>query len=403
MVDASRRVTALRGARCNVASGQCLCLSDEACADGSFCNSVGICQIRSGCARNQDCASEPGTYCDLASGQCLCPEFDTDGTCIQASTVELASSCGASVHCPPGSVCTDGRCVEGCFDSGDCQLGEICSDGVCFGEEGICENNDFCEYGELCSGNACENDGRGPYCRGCTQRTVQNPEPCDRPRNFCLNNSLENGGFNQICGVDCSLGQPCPSGYQCSGVVILTDDECASNGQCQCPSQDLSLATQTCTVSLACDPKLPDGSPDNDTTFCVDEGLAACNGGTEGGEGACIRVRGETEGQCTCVEDDDCAEGSTCVSGACCAGPVREDRACAVGEGRVSGFCTCAVDSDCPQDSCDGSRGACALSGQPCVPGENSCPPISCVDGGCLIGQNCAPEQGLTCTTLGSN
>jgi hypothetical protein len=229
-----------------------------------------------------------------------------------------------------------------------------------------------------------------------------NPNPCDDPRNFCLVNSQELGGFTNFCGVDCSLGQPCPSGYDCRNVIVLTRSTCQSTAECRCDPNQISFASATCSLPTPCVPRGPDGQPDPDARSCVVEGAASCNGGASGGDADCVVPRGETQGNCTCAADADCPNGGTCVAGLCCGGDVRpeEDLRCVGGEGRVTGFCTCATDDDCGRDSCDPSSGSCRITGVPCVPGQNDCPPIACVNGGCLIGQNCAPEQGLACSEV---
>lgn len=370
----------LPGTRCDVEAGRCVCASDEACETGFFCNNAGVCQALAGCTSNRDCPDE--TFCDALSGICLAGPAEV-----------LGSACGLSSHCPYGSVCDSGSCVEGCFDDGDCALGVACLDGRC--QPGVCSEDAFCDFGQACNdAGECKDDFRGPYCRGCTQRTAANPEPCDGPRNFCLVNNRELGGFTNFCGVDCSLGQPCPNGFACNGVLILTQDVCRGSAQCQCNPNQLRFAEATCTVPQPCTPE----GPNSDS--CAVEGVAACNGGTEGGPNSCIVQRGNLEGNCTCTTDDECAEGATCTSGLCCSGTVRPERQCVGGEGTVSGFCTCATDDDCPRDNCDGSRGACAITGRPCTPGNDDCGPIACVDGACLIGQNCAPEQGLSCSDV---
>lgn len=373
------------GTRCDKNAGLCVCNTDEACQDGQFCNRAGVCQEFSGCNNNSDCAARAGTYCDAASGQCL-----------EGPALMLNSPCGLATHCPYGTLCVDGSCVPGCGDDGDCPLGQVCFNNQCVSGNGVCADNTFCGYGELCSTNTapgtCREDHRGPYCNGCTFRTDANPEPCDHPRNFCLINNFETGSFTNFCGVDCSLGQPCPNGYNCGGVVILTDDVCVSQAQCRCDPQTITFATATCTIAAACD------DPDNE--FCRIDSEPACNHGQSGGPAACFVRRGERFGSCLCATDEDCAGGGSCVGGQCCGRVVRTDRDCVSGENRISGFCTCATDSDCPRDVCDGSRGACAISGLPCEPGQNDCGAIPCVDGGCVIGANCAPEQGLSCSIV---
>ncbi len=376
----------LAGTRCDVDAARCVCATDEACEAGSFCNSAGVCQVQSGCSTNAECR-EADTYCDLTTGECLA-----------GPSLVVGANCGLATHCPFGTLCEAGSCVAGCFDDGDCPLGIACIDGAC--TEGVCSVDAFCGYTEQCKNGECRQDFRGPYCRGCTQRTAANPEPCDSPRNFCLINNRELGGFTNFCGVDCSLGQTCPNGFGCSGVLILTQDSCFNTAQCQCNPNQLRFAEATCTSPTVCDPRLPNGQPDPGAQSCTIVGEPQCNGGQMGGTNTCIVPRGLSEGSCTCTADSDCAEGAACTSGLCCSGTVREDRACVGGEGTVSGFCTCSTDDDCPRDNCDGSRGACAISGRPCTPGNGDCGAIPCVNGACLIGQNCAPEQGLACSEV---
>lgn len=373
------------GTRCDVAAKRCVCKTDEACDDQEFCNSQGVCQARAGCSVNAECAE--GSFCDIQSGQCL-----------TAPAQQLSSACGLASHCAFGAVCSAGKCTAGCFDDGDCTLGEVCFDGVCNGSAGLCSTNEFCDYRERCDEGQCKNDRRGPYCRGCTQPTMLNPVPCDDPRNFCLINSLESGGFAQFCGVDCSLDQPCPNGYDCNGVVILTRDVCFNTAECQCRTPPV-FATATCTVATVCDPRRPDGTPDPDGR-CIYDRHPDCNGGVDGAA-TCVVSRNNTRGSCTCATDTQCGDGQACVGSLCCGNVLPGDRQCSFGENRVSGFCTCATDDDCPRDSCDVGRGFCAISGKPCTQGGNECGAIPCVDGGCLIGRNCAPIEGLSCSVVG--
>ena len=376
------------GARCDTAQSLCVCVTDEACDDGFFCNNAGVCQIETGCSSNADC--EEGLFCDLDSGRCL-----------QGQALELQAACGLPSHCPAGSICIEGSCQPGCITSGDCELGVVCVDGQCDDTPGRCADTSFCEFGSLCVDGFCEDDFRGPYCRLCTPRTQQNPNPCSDPRNFCLVNNQELGGFTNFCGVDCSLPQQaCPNGYVCSDVLIRPPgDACVTDAQCQCRPGNVLPRENTCQLASPCQVLGPDGQPDPDAQVCVVEGEPECNNGVEGGEALCIVPVGDTQGECLCATDEQCPDGATCVGGDCCSGEIRSGRQCAVGEGRLEGFCTCERDRDCPADVCIG--GTCQITGLTCTPGGNDCPPIPCVDGLCFIGQNCAPEAGLSCSIVG--
>ncbi|MEM7676349.1 MAG: hypothetical protein AAF449_10140, partial [Myxococcota bacterium] len=59
----------MAGTRCDTALMQCVCITDDACEDGFFCNRAGVCQEKAGCERNSDCPDD--AFCDLVSGDCL--------------------------------------------------------------------------------------------------------------------------------------------------------------------------------------------------------------------------------------------------------------------------------------------------------------------------------------------
>jgi hypothetical protein len=101
--------------------------------------------------------------------------------------------------------------------------------------------------------------------------------------------------------------------------------------------------------------------------------------------------------QLPCATDEECKRGGTCVkSGGSptgyCAGK------CAIDEGDDVGYCSCQVDNDCAQETCSAFK--CSISRRDCI-NDADCRTIHCVDfrgaGGCLIGQNCAPSNGLSC------
>lgn len=338
--------------RCETQTGQCYCRTNDACPNGQFCNAAGFCQDRAGCEKNSDCLDST-LFCDTTSGSCI-PK----------------GRCSFDLQCPLGNVCDTSRsqCVEGCRSNGDCpgsscRCGEVpcnctgttaaelqaCPIGVC--DPYFCSDNSFCKFGELCgqppadagsARNQCFSDfdpDRRPYCTSCS--FGGGISVCGNGANYCLIDTQNGGNF---CGTDCSEGQQCPRGYDCSDVIVV-------------------YTQWTCTrANPAC--------RTNDTLICM--------------------------------KDADCKHGGTCVipSGSSfgnCAGK------CAVNEGSGAGFCTCLVDSDCAQESC--SMGECSISRKKCVT-QNDCRPIRCVDfdgvGGCLIGQNCAPGDGLSCVEVGN-
>jgi hypothetical protein len=312
----------------------CLCDSDTACGPNEFCNEAGSCQARVGCYTNAECPED--AICDLSRNRCI-----------------QARRCTSDLHCEIGEVCNEisNACVRGCRVTGDCQLGEACrcreGDDECeIGEcvYGLCDDNSFCTYGWLCDhdedvgDSVCRYDDRGPYCDHCTSGPGDQPPCGDSWRNRCLVDTRSPG--NNFCGVDCADGQPCPSGFTCNYVLILTQALCTSNDQCP--------AT---------------GGP--------------------------------------CEGDDDCP-GGRCDASGYCAGNCRMSRE----DDRV-GFCTCVQDADCPVDTCDSTSRTCGLTSDPCqLDGDdNQCRgQLTCVNlygvGACVIGRNCAPEEGVSCAEV---
>jgi len=335
--------------RCETQTGVCYCRTNDACPPKQFCNTIGFCQDKSGCEKNEDCL-DPSLFCDTSTGTCL-----------------SLGRCTNDLHCPLGQVCDTSKstCVEGCRQNGDCPgVSCRCGDGPCACdgttqaelaacEIGVCDptfcaDDSFCPYGTICgtppdagtARNQCYTDydpKRRPYCDNCVYGTSE--PPCGTGPNYCLIDTAHPG--NYYCGADCSDGQACPRGYGCQDVIVVG-----------------LPGTAACTRSNP-------SCPANQNFPCVDD--SECPRG-----GVCQKLAGQANGFC--------------------AGK------CSIGEGSSQGFCTCLEEFDCAQETC--SAGECSISRRPCVD-SNDCRSIRCVDfrgaGGCLIGQNCAPENGLSC------
>ncbi len=336
--------------RCEYQTGVCYCRTDEACPGSQFCNPAGFCQDRAGCQVTADCL-DPSLFCDTTSGTCL-----------------AKGRCTTDLQCALGQVCDVGTstCVEGCRTNGDCngsscRCGDVacactgttpeelarCPKGVC--DPYFCASADFCRFGETCQvvdggpspRATCTSDydsERRPYCDSCTYGGGLNI--CGNGANYCLIDTRHPG--NYYCGADCSGGQSCPRGYSCQDVIVVSSQWQCSRANPACP----------------------------------------------------------TNAQLPCTQDSDCKRGGACLKAAgessgFCAGK------CAVDEGDSTGFCSCQVDADCAQETC--SLGECSISRKKCVH-DTDCRSIRCVDfeggGGCLIGQNCAPANGLSCVEV---
>ncbi len=336
--------------RCQVESGQCYCRTNDACPSGQFCNARGFCQEIAGCETNADCLDST-LFCDTTTGTCL-----------------VKGRCNFDLQCPLGNVCDTSRsvCVAGCRSNGDCpgsscRCGEVpcncpgttpadlqkCTIGVC--DPNFCSDSTFCKFGEQCgvvpdagtTRNQCFSDydvDRRPYCANCSGGA--GVPSCGIGANYCLIDTANPGNF--FCGADCSEGQSCPRGYDCSDVIVVYTKQQCFRAAPACDANPLLV----------------------------------------------------------CMKNEDCPFGGTCVISTGMATGTCAGR-CAVGENEPAGFCTCLQDSDCAQQSC--SAGECTISRKKCVT-TNDCRQPRCVDfdgvGGCLIGQNCAPANGLSCVQV---
>lgn len=319
----------------------CVCTSNLACADNFFCNGSGTCVAESGkCVTNDDC--DPDLHCSSATGRCV------DNV-----------ACAGDIECVIGEVCNEVtfRCRLGCREPGDCLLRDVCrcpsNDPNCLIAAclpGLCDDKTFCALKEACvyddseDDSVCEEDTRGPYCDNCQIGAGVGLTLCDQPGNYCLVDTSIQGGAGSFCGVDCGDGQLCPNGFSCHFVVILTQALCGRDTDC--PSTGASCA----------------GDDD-------------CPGGR------CAIPSGQTEGQCAgrCIGSEGGAAGT--------------------------GFCSCVQDLDCPLDTCDATSRVCGLTRAPCQLNGDQCRgQLSCVNidgvGGCVIGRNCAPDEGITCAEV---
>jgi len=343
---------------CDTSTGICHCKSDDACLKGEFCNPAGFCQTKVTCYTNSDC--DNGQICDSSANVCI-PQgrCTSDNQCALGTLCDLATgTCQPGCHsfgdCPEGNACLcvgpDGGPAECECDSLDPAARQQCAVGSC--STAACPNNSACAYGLTCDAldggglpqctNEYDHDAR-PYCDACTAQPGTNSYCGSGGANFCLLDTSNSGFGGSYCGVDCSQGQSCPNGYHCADVVVVRSIGCVNDTDC----------------------------PVNPTQ---------------------------------CASDADCPNSGLCqlapgASKGFCSGR------CYKHEGDTAGFCTCSIDAECNQDVCDTTTRTCSITRQPCDPNEaQPCQPIRCVPfhglGGCFIGQNCAPNEGLSCTQV---
>lgn len=351
---------------CNVGTGVCGCTDDRGCGDGEFCNGVSQCQTISGCQDNTDCETQgQDLICNVKDSVC-----SPRGICLQDS------------QCPLGKICegSTGACVEACRDEGDCILGAGCIRegtnplGTC--RAGACSRTQDCVPGSNCdlTTNTCVADDRGPFCGACQAFDPQDPQ-CGDPANYCLIDTGDPTGNGHFCGVDCSQQQGCPSGFSCEDVIIVGPPATPQCGVEACVGNICTQSGTSCTQNEDC----PFGPPGGDCP--------------RGHEGICLGTQNQT-----CRTDGDCGGSpGSCVTAACSGG-----------ENAAIGFCSCVIDADCPNDNCRGAdlsdpnnpvTGNCFISGRRCFD-DTDCAVIACVEGGCLIGQNCAPNMDRRCQDL---
>lgn len=351
---------------CNLQTGQCQCTDSRGCGEGEFCNAVLQCQVISGCTDNTDCETQgQDLICNVKTGQC-----SPRGVCLGDS------------QCPLGRICDSGTgaCVPACRDDADCVLGAGCiiPGGQTLGEcrAGACANTAACPPGDFCdlTVNQCVEDERGPFCGPCQFFDPSDPQ-CGDPANYCLIDTGDPSGDGHFCGVDCSQQQGCPSGFACQDVIIVGPPATPQCGVEICNNGRCSQTGGTCVMDEDC----AIGPPGGD---CARAKVGICAG---------------TQDQ-TCMGDADCGGSAGSCRKAVCGG----------GENSAFGFCSCVIDADCPADNCRGAdlsdpndprQGNCFISGRRCF-SDIDCNVIACVNGGCLIGQNCAPDSDRRCQDL---
>jgi hypothetical protein len=363
--------------------GACVCENDEACAEGEICNTQGICQKRTACRSNEDC-TDPNRFCDIGSGNCI-ERVRSDG----------AGACGAVTHCLPGSVCdiAAGKCVDGCYDHGDCPLGQSCNRtgltaprdlGAC---STMCGDKTFCPYGYKCGAGMCIKDPDPNHCKTNCDQTG-----CGNDRNYCLVNSSYDprdprASYETFCGVECTVDSEgndnCPAGYNCGGVVLLTQDQCTNNNECGGGGRVCAIGEGdtrgfcTCVADADC---TVDRIPPICQKSCSGLGVQACQLPSDCFSNQCVPTSCLYPAGQPCTADAQCQESNLC------------DEFFGPGGGRICATngspCTSSNDCLCWDNQCFGT-------GRPCTTASDCL--LTCQGGGCLLGAACAPLQGLLC------
>lgn len=122
-------------------------------------------------------------------------------TCVNGTCEE--ARCATSAQCPMEHTCSARReCEPGCGTDRDCYPGDHCDTltNTCV-PDGCTDTRVDCGYREFCNQGTGEcYDAGDRYCKFCNEDFE-----CGEG-NLCL---------GHYCGVDCSQGQACPSGFEC--------------------------------------------------------------------------------------------------------------------------------------------------------------------------------------------
>jgi Cys-rich repeat protein len=300
-------------------AGQCVdgCATDAGCPLGTFCNNahcdLGCNNDNTRCAANQTCSTQTCvTTCTAGGNQCAPGE-----TCVgTACEVGCATSndCGFRLPACDTSAGTPGTCVE-CLVDNDCNNGATCDTAAhlcrqpCNGTQ--CDNGQVCNTtGNLCVDCLANTDcATGQTCDTTSHTCVVTAggntlcEPCNSDAQCGATNQCvtirggNQGGGERACGLDCSTGTSCPSGFACH--LIAGQNNVVTAEQCE-PASSVS-DNATCAAFLdtvnktACDNNGACGLPQ------VNDGV--CIGATQGTQGVCSEP---------CGTASDCPTGFSC-------------------------------------------------------------------------------------------
>jgi hypothetical protein len=243
------------------------CISDLACASGSFCfednmsedECVATCEkVGVKCRRDRDCSG--GKFCE--DGTCAAPQVQPgmDG-----------DDCSQGQRCGPGLVCIHGQ-DENKQDYEKC--------GAPQGDGGFCGRD-----GECASGYRCDYSGYPGVCANPPAKQKEG-EPCDPGESNKCDTGLVCVPANDLQSAACAkpkaLGESCTKTFECGGLFSLnacdaTSKKCAprpSTGACVAPIPSLgcNMLDAWCDVSAqpqpTCKPFKAANATCNDDVEC---------------------------------------------------------------------------------------------------------------------------------------
>jgi hypothetical protein len=313
--------------RCDPVRRQCICTSDQDCADLDptgelvYCNNfTGLCVSDvAGCTANNECPA--ASYCDQDTRSCKVRK----GFCEPCST-DL--ECGSDADdCLYDSSLKQSFCGQHCTANADCPANAECAD---FSGKKQC----WPKAGKNCKVfMGCTPDSKAS-CEKTSDCAAVPDQVCDPGSGLCV-----------------ARNQSCPFGQICDSKSRICVDACSSDADCIAIASNLRCVNRACEPIGECAASAADPSGDKD---CPANKVCSFNAGM-------------TFGQCVpfCSSDSECAQGTICI-------PTSEGRRkCQPG---------CRVHADCPLDkacikptgaaigTCQGTPGATCQTDEVCPP-----------------------------------
>lgn len=245
--------------------------------------------------------------------------YNCDGYGCHSVPPPPTTKCTGTSSCATNQICTSNGCETVCKTDADCPQGDVCNAGLCTaptstnpGTVILCTTSSDCKSGQVCVGT------------GSSAKCVDQTNACTYSSQCGQGKVCANGE----CLLDCSQGQTCPTGTQCTKGVCepQTGTQCTTDTQCS--GSTPKCVNGTCTA--ACDPNSPTSS---------------CGTGEVCENGACVP---NTQPAPNCGSAAQCLSNQVCLDGFCrysCNTPNGQlSQQCELIDARI-GYC--AKDSTC--------------------------------------------------------
>ena len=269
-----------------------ICLDDEDCDDGVYCNGAETCVDTLCVAGTEPCPLPDLPYCDEdldACVECLDASVCVDGIECTDDVCDEFGFC-ANPPLPPGTECGDDT-DDDCTDPDTCDAAGVCQDNHAPNGE-PCADGEFCTTGEFCTDGVC--GGGGPT--DCTDEFPCTDDICNEQENQC-----DHPLFPDTCLIDgacydandpnpfneCEVCDPTQS---TTTWTVLADDTA-------CSPDDNDCTDDLCLGGFCEHPNSPEGTLCDDGNPCTGTGRPGIGFDECDGNGNCIGIL-----------DPDCAD-----------------------------------------------------------------------------------------------